>query len=284
MADFKEQYYSLEEDEMQDIIQRAKNMESDAQQELLKIFLPFLSKWVNLIYHNKYKLADYDARQFIGLYVKDKSVGRYLRRNNLNAQGLKHIQECMRGVNYMVKRYGDEEDIRQTVNMTFFQCIERYERRESKAGGYVPFKGYLYRYFFYMLKKNVDTFLIDQHGRKSFPLISDDDFGDSGDSDGEKPQGFHAPAEQSAEELFGTEEIDEFWVIGDTALYPFSTLTIQERQLLKWRYVDGQKSSDIANRITEHPNTVREHFNRIRSKIAEELEEQRHRDKSMYKM
>lgn len=273
MTDFKETYYTHSEEDMQDIISRAKSGDKPAQEELLEIFFPFLNKWVNLIYHNKYKLSDYDARQFIGLYVKDKTVGRFLRRNTLNSQGMKHVQECMRGVNYMVKRYGSEEDIRQTVNMTFFQCIQRYERRESKAGGYVPFKGYLYRYFFYMLKKNVDTFLIDQHGRKSFPLISDDDFGD-GESDGEKPQGFHAPSEQSAEELFGTEEIDEFWVIGDTALHPFDTLTIQERQLLKWRYVDGQKSSDIAQRITEHPNTVREHFNKIRIRIAEALESQ----------
>ena len=34
--------------------------------------------------------------------------------------------------------------------------------------------GFLYSYFFYLLKKNVDIFLIDQLGRKTFPLIDDD--------------------------------------------------------------------------------------------------------------
>jgi hypothetical protein len=38
----------------------------------------------------------------------------------------------------MAKRYGDEEDIRQTIDTTFFQCIARYEKKES-AKGPIPF-------------------------------------------------------------------------------------------------------------------------------------------------
>jgi DNA-binding CsgD family transcriptional regulator len=45
-------------------------------------------------------------------------------------------------------------------------------------------------------------------------------------------------------------------------------LTIQERQLIKWRYVDGKRSSDISLKINEHPNTVREHLKEIREKIV----------------
>jgi hypothetical protein len=99
----------------------------------------------------------------------------YLLKNKLNPGGYKHVLEVMRGIQYMAQRYGTEEDIDQTVKMTFLQCVERYERAESKAGGYVPFSGYLYSYYFYLLKKNVDVFLIDQLGRKTFPLIADDD-------------------------------------------------------------------------------------------------------------
>jgi hypothetical protein len=86
-------------------------------------------------------------------------------------------------------------------------------------------------------------------------------------------QGFTAPPEPSVEDLLGPEIIDEFWVIGDTTIFPFDRLSIQERQLLKWRFVDGYKSSDIAQRITEHPTTVREHFNKIRLKLMETLME-----------
>ena len=42
------------------------------------------------------------------------------------------------GITYMAKRYGTEEDVRQTVDMTFFQCITRYERKDSEKGP-IPF-------------------------------------------------------------------------------------------------------------------------------------------------
>jgi DNA-directed RNA polymerase specialized sigma24 family protein len=167
----------------------------------------------------------------------------------------------------MAKRYGDEEDVRQTVDMTFFQCIARYQRKDSEKGP-IPFSGFLYSYFFYLLKKNVDTFLIDQLGRKSFPLL-DDEANSDDDEDGNSP-GFKAPAEEvDMDKLLATEDINEFWVLGENCAEPFSLLTVQERQLLKWRYIDGLRSSEISKKITEHPNTVREHLSKIRSKIKD---------------
>ncbi len=269
--DVSNQYYILSEDEIQGLISKAKAGDGFSQIELLRIFEPFLNKYVNLLHYGRYKLSDYDIRQFINLFVPDKTVGFYLKRNKLNSTGAAKVQETMQGIRYMVERYGDEEDTRQTVNLAFLQCLMNYKRTESKAGGYVPFSGYIYSYFYFILSKHVKVFLIDQLGRKTFPLISDDDFGDS-DSD-EKPQGFTAPPEPSVEDLFGPEIIDEFWVAGDTTIFPFDRLTIQERQLVKWRFVDGYKSSEIAQRITEHPNTVREHFNKIRLKLMEILME-----------
>jgi len=175
------------------------------------------------------------------------------------------------GIQYMAKRYGDEEDIRQTVNMTFFQCIKRYERRDS-AKGPIPFSGFLYSYFFYLLKKNVDTFLIDQLGRKTFPLITDESFEED---NGQQKQGFRAePIEYTLEQIFTRDEIDEMWVLGEKLFPPFDVLTIQERQLIKWRFADGKKSSEISKKINEHPNTVREHLSRIKDKIEEEIKKQ----------
>ena len=167
----------------------------------------------------------------------------------------------MRGIQYMVTRYGDREDVEQTVHLAFLECVTTYTRKPP-----IPFSGFLYSYFFYILKKKVDLLLIDQLGRKTFPLIADDDYGDD---DGEpNSPGFTAPPTPGADEFIMTEEIDEYWVMGGKATGPFSTLTLQERQLLKWRYVDGERSSDIAERITEHPNTVREHYHKIRDKIT----------------
>ena len=264
---FKETFYEFSEDEMQVKIAAAKEGNGVAQVELLDIFSNFLSKYINVLYYGRYSLADYDMRRFLALFVKDSGVRFFLLRNKLTPAGAKHVNEVLRGIQYMTQRYGDEEDVTQTVQMTFLQCVERYKRR-----GEIPFSGYLYSYFFYLLKKNVDALLIDQLGRRSFPLLSDDDAHDEWDGE-DRPVGFTAPPTPSVEELIHAEEIDEYWVLGDTAHPPFDVLTVQERQLLKWRYMNGERSSDIANRITEHPNTVREHFHKIRARLRAAMDD-----------
>lgn len=263
MSSFKEQYYSLEEDQMQQLIADAKKNSRGAQEELLNVFHNFLTKYISLLYHGKYNLNDYDIRRFISLFIKDNFVRFALMKNKLNTSHLKHINECMHGIYYMTKRYCDEEDIRQTVHMTFFQCINRYERK-----GPIPFSGFLYSYFFYLLKKNVDVFLIDQLGRKTFPLLADDATMD--ESDENFVIGFKAdPVEYSIEQMLAADEINEFWVLGEKNMAPFDRLTIQERQLLKWRFVDKQRSSEISLKINEHPNTIREHLSKIKNKLKD---------------
>lgn len=138
MAAYKEQYYNLEESEMQDLIAKAKSGHSKSQEELLKVFHNFLTKYVSLLYYGRYNIADYDVRRFIGLFIKDPYTRFALMKNKINKKAFKEVNEVMGGIQYMAKRYGDEEDIRQTVNMTFFQCIKRYERRDS-AKGPIPF-------------------------------------------------------------------------------------------------------------------------------------------------
>jgi len=265
---YKETYYSLPEEEMQTLIAKAKTGSHKDQEELLKVFNNFLSKYSALLYYNRFNLNDYDIRRFISLFIKDPFTRFALRKNNVTGQAMKDVQECMRGINYMARRYGDEEDIRQTVDMTFFQCIARYERKGS-----IPFSGFLYSYFFYLLKKNVDTFLIDQLGRKTFPLIADEP---SSDDDSEDSYvGFRAdPVEMTVEEMLSTDKIDEFWVLGEKNSPPFDKLSVQERQLLKWRYIDGHRSSQISQKINEHPNTVREHLSKVKNRIVDYIIEQ----------
>jgi RNA polymerase sigma factor (sigma-70 family) len=269
MTSYKEQYYSLAEDEMQKLIADSKKGSQKAQAELLQVFSNFLTKYISLLYHCKFNLNDYDIRRFISLFIKDPSTRFALMKNKIKGNNLKVVNETMRGIHYMTKRYGDEEDIRQTVYMTFFQCLGRYERKDS-AKGPIPFSGFLYSYFFYLLKKNVDTFLIDQLGRKTFPLLDDEATNDESDED--YVVGFKAdPIEYSMEKLMATDKIDEFWVLGEKVEGPFDKLSIQERQLLKWRYIDGKRSSQISQIVNEHPNTVREHLSKVREKIKQTL-------------
>lgn len=263
MASYKEQYYSLPEQEMQELIAKAKTGSAKHQSELLKVFNNFLTKYITLLYHGKYNLQDYDIRRFVSLFIKDAGTRFSLMKNNINNNTLRNVQECMRGIHYMSRRYCDEEDIRQTVYMTFFQCIARYERK-----GPIPFSGFLYSYFFYLLKKNVDLFLIDQLGRKTFPLLDDESSSD--DEENATVIGFKAdPIEYSIEQMLASDKIDEFWILGERTGPPFDKLSVQERQLIKWRYVDGQRSSELSNKINEHPNTIREHLAKIKIKIRD---------------
>jgi len=53
MGSFKEQYYALEEEEMQALIAKAKKGNSKAQEELLKVFSNFLTKYVTMLHTRK---------------------------------------------------------------------------------------------------------------------------------------------------------------------------------------------------------------------------------------
>lgn len=53
MASYKEQYYNLEEKEMQQLIAEAKTGSEKAQNELLKVFNNFLTKYVTMLFVRK---------------------------------------------------------------------------------------------------------------------------------------------------------------------------------------------------------------------------------------
>lgn len=271
---YTEKYYDLAEEDMQALIERAKNNDNDAQNELIEIFSNFLSKYVALLFNGKYSLEDYDIRRFVALFIKDPDIRRKIMKKQITPKVRNATNDTMQGIIYMVKRYGEIIDIEQTVNMTFLQAVERYERMPSKAGGYVPFSGYLYSYYFYLLKKNVDQLLIDQLGRRTFPLVSGvDSDSEHYESDSDKLWDEDSTISQPADQLIFDQDINTDWISGETATAPFDALTVQERQLLKWRYIDGLKASEVANKITEHPNTIRDHYQKIRSKLAKQLKE-----------
>jgi len=95
MVAYKEQYYNLAESEIQELIAKAKKENSKAQEELLKVFNNFLTKYVSLLYHGRYNLDDYDIRRFISLFVKNSYVRFALMKNKLNRVNYKHVQEVM---------------------------------------------------------------------------------------------------------------------------------------------------------------------------------------------
>jgi hypothetical protein len=80
---------------MQELIAKAKEGSSKAQEELLKVFHNFLTKYVALLYHGRYNIKDYDVRRFIGLFVKNPYVRFALAKNKINKENMKHVYEVM---------------------------------------------------------------------------------------------------------------------------------------------------------------------------------------------
>lgn len=270
MSDISKQYYPISEEDMQVLIKQSKAGDSGSIAELLNMFEPYFNKYISLLYYGKYDLKFYDIRRFIHLFVPSKKVGRLLLRNRLDGKAREEINEVVRGIKYMTNRYCTEEDIRQTTKMTFLMCLDKYEPKLNKDGNLIPFSGFIYSYYFYLLSKQVKVYMIDQHGRKTFPLLLENEMNNDDDS---LAPGYKLPTDKSAEDSFADIDIDEHWVIGDTALWPFSSLGVHERQLLKWRYIDKMKYNEIAQKIAEHPNTCREHIAKIRLKVRSMVQE-----------
>ena len=259
---FSKRFYHLEEEEIQTIIANAKAGDSQQMERLLEVFENFLAKYINVLYYGKYSLEDQDMRRFVALFLKDKSLRLFTLRNQLNPQSRKAVNDIINGISYMVKRYGDKQDVMHTVQMSFIQCVVRYERK-----GTIPFSGYIYSYFYYMLKKNIDEYLIDQLGLKTFPLITESD----AEEDGERQPGYYAPVDETDIMALIPDEIDEYWVAGDTSMPPFDRLTQQQRQLIRWRYILVETAGNISDRISEHPKTVRDNFKKIRIALREAM-------------
>lgn len=96
MGSYKEQYYNLGEEEMQQLIAEAKTGNQKSQKELVKVFNNFLTKYTTMLYYGKYNLNDYDIRRFTSLFVKDPYVRFALMKNKLNMAGYKHVNEVLR--------------------------------------------------------------------------------------------------------------------------------------------------------------------------------------------
>jgi len=104
MGSYKEQYYNLAEEEMQQLIAEAKSGNQRSQKELIKVFNNFLTKYTTMLYYGKYNLNDYDIRRFTSLFVKDSYVRFALLKNKLNMAGYKHVNEVLRRYNVHGKK------------------------------------------------------------------------------------------------------------------------------------------------------------------------------------
>ena len=273
-------YWDLDEEDLQLIIWQAQLGQSEewsdqyravsakAVDQLLEIFDNYLSKYIAMLWDNKFNLNHWDIRYFINMFNPNKELAQNIKRKNFNKKTVKGAHEVIGRLQMMLRRYGNLDDLHQTVKMSFLSCVMRYERVASSQGEgeWVPFSGFLYRYFLYVVKADVEEYLTDQLGLKTFPIIPAENPSD--DSEHDYVPGFKLPSHPDAsEDTINAVNLDDTWVAGLTCEFPFNKLSVNERQLLKWYYVNGESSIEISQRLNEHSNTTKGRLNKIEDKL-----------------
>ena len=268
---YKDRQYSLSNDEMYELVLAFQVGDEKAGLKMMEVFENFLANFIKLLFYGVYDRSNYELRRFISFYVPEGFLRYKLLKNQMNSSEFRQVNDIVRGISGMVARTCQLEDVEQAINLSFLDCLKRYELRESSQGGSVPIPNYISYYSLYLFKKATDTYLINQLGRHTFPLIDEKDSNEKTDYSEAIQHGMAPPVGPNLEEFLDRDEFDELWVRGDTARGVFATLTQSERQILKWRYIDGEKASEIANRILEHSNTSRERLTAIKQKLKEAL-------------
>lgn len=116
----------------------------DASGELFKAFAGFIAKYANFLKFGVLGKKDRDLRGLTHLLCP--------KNDNVRARmGL--IRDALRSYEY--------EDIVGELNVLFLKSVAQFKTRESKLGGNVPFAGYLYSYFKFMVKRWIDQRLVD---------------------------------------------------------------------------------------------------------------------------
>jgi hypothetical protein len=236
-----------------------------------------------------------DVASFFSLYV-GKRTKNIISNNQANERASNVAFKKANELVELGKEIGGQEDVNSIIDLTFFQCVKRYDpdakviselkklgldytsmkKKEQKKYQeqfpVVSFEGFLLTYFKFRLKKNLDV-----ESRGIIPGIG-----------WCKPYGDNETGVNTTEEATETDQeaitvcidhdnietiiaqlqnIDHDWVEGTTATWPFDQLSKQERWLIKARFVDRQYTYVIAENIGMSTSIIRARVADIRIKL-----------------
>lgn len=126
------------------LVIRYKDGDRDASGELFKAFSGFIAKYANFLKFGSIAKKDRDLQGLLRLLCP--------KGDNPKAR-MSIIREAIRSYEY--------EDVVGELNVLFLKSVAQFKTRESKLGGNVPFAGYLYAYFKFMVKRWIDQRLVD---------------------------------------------------------------------------------------------------------------------------
>lgn len=275
--------------------------DEEAKMELYHRFRWFLLKYRALLkggIFNAYSKDRRDVRMFISFYAKSKQIrGLLMSHKGIPVGQTKVVASVNRVIGQLQTqcRSLGEDEIDSIIDMTFFQCVNVYDpkrkvkdacteeglsydklsvKKQIEWDEKVPevgFEGFMFNYFHYLLRKNLDTVLNGvQAGiglAKGFNALTDE-FQNPELDEITEPAAYHPEGETV---------IDSSWDGGSTADWPWDELSQQERWLIKQRYHNRRFACEIGESVGMSASVIRNRIKAAKAKIVEvSLEDHAH--------
>jgi hypothetical protein len=273
--------------------------DEEAKLELYHRFRWFLLKYRALLksgIFNAYSKERRDIRLFVSFYSKSPQIrGLLMSYRGIPVGQTKVVQavnKIIGQLHFQCKSLGDEE-IDSIIDMTFFQCANVYDpkrkvkeacnaeglvydklttAKQEKWDKEVPevgFEGFMFNYFHFLLRKNLDTVLngiqagigIAASGVETSTITVADDnpYADR----------ITLQAKEFEDDLRPDEPIDSNWDGGSTAQWPWDELSQQERWLIKQRYHNKRFACEIGESVGMSASVIRNRIKAAKAKVID---------------
>lgn len=224
------------------------NGDTDAAEKLIKAFDGFIEKYVRLLTGGIINFNDRDSRQFISMYIKDKTVRKKLSKRWQSADTRRAAYESLASLQRSCL-LNTKEDIRQELICLFLMMAKRYRKKTDKS----TFAGYIYSTYRFEVQRAFKEYTNDPltfSGNTHLPYYDSENLTENVDLLTD-PFSDIDTILSPEDEQFGPS-----WIHGTTAEGPFRDLSILDRLIMKMYHIDQLSDREIAEKTGFHINTV----------------------------
>lgn len=226
----------------------------DAASELIKIFKPYMRKYIKIIKDAYIDIKDKDSRKFIRLFITDEEAKRKLLKVYHSSGTRSKAQKAAERINILFKDVSTEE-IEQELSMILLKVSKRFKKKHK----HVNFCGYLYNVFRFEVYRYVVKITSDPlTHRADINLSYNDDYNLDPSNCVENDPKIYIKEPM----MILDEELGNNWIRGLTCGDDFIEITPLQRLILKMKYEDGIPDTDISDKLGMNRNTIRRQRNK----------------------
>lgn len=144
------------------LVEQCQQGDNDAAMELLDLFKSYLGKYFLLIKEGIINFDDRDTRNFLNLFISNKSTREALKRSRQSSETRTEAYKAAHSLKSRCKSL-DKEDLEQELACAFLVLVHRYKKKGKNKN----FAGYLYNAYRYELYRQIDKITKDPVGFSS---------------------------------------------------------------------------------------------------------------------